>query len=255
MKEFEGKVALVTGGTSGIGRATALAFTKEGSKVVIVGRSAKKGEETLKLIAEANGEATFVQCDVSNSAEVQSLIQTIVQKYGRLDYACNSAGVNEDKFQFPIASYPEETWNQVIKNNLTSNFLCMKYEIQQMLTQGGGAIVNISSNLGIVGFRNACGYVTSKTGQLGLTRSAALEYVTQGIRVNAVCPGGVATPMMDVMSVIEGTDAYEKFTNTFPAKRLAKPEEIAGAVLWLCSDAASYVNGHAMVVDAAYTAQ
>lgn len=254
MKGFEGKVALVTGGTSGIGQATALAFVKEGAKVVIAGRSSQKGEETFKLLSEANGEATFVQCDVSNSAEVQSLIQTTVQRYGRLDCACNNAGV-EDYFKFPTASYPEETWNQLININLTGNFLCMKYEIQQMLKQEKGAIVNMSSNLGIVGFPNGCGYVASKTGQLGLTRTAALEYSTQDIRINAVCPGGVATPMMENMGVTEGTETYEKFVSTFPAKRLGKPEEIAAAVIWLCSDLASYVNGHAMVVDAAYTAR
>ena len=254
MTEFKSKVALVTGGTSGIGRATALAFAKEGSKVIIAGRSASKGEETIKLITEINGEAIFIQCDVSSSTEVQSLIQKIVQKYGKLDYACNNAGV-DDNFKFPIASYPEETWDYVIKNNLTSNFLCMKYEIQQMLSQGEGSIVNMSSNLGLVGLPNACGYVTTKSGQLGLTRSVALEYATQGIRVNAVCPGAVVTPMMEGVGLIKGTEAYENFVNTFPAKRPGKPEEIAGAVLWLCSDAASYVNGHALVVDAAYIAQ
>lgn len=254
MTEFEGKVALVTGGTSGIGQATALLFAKKGCKVVVAGRSAEKGKETFKLLSKANAEATFVQCDVSNSAEVKSLIQTTVEKYGRLDYACNNAGV-EDYFKFPTASYPEETWNQVINVNLTGNFLCMKYEIQQMLEQGKGAIVNMSSNLGIVGFPNGCGYVASKTAQIGLTRTAALEYSTQNIRVNAVCPGGVKTPKMENMGVIEGTEIYEKFVSTFPAKRLGKPKEIAEAVLWLCSDAASYVNGHAMVVDAAYTAQ
>jgi NAD(P)-dependent dehydrogenase (short-subunit alcohol dehydrogenase family) len=214
MKEFEGKVALVTGGTAGVGQAIALAFIKQGSKVVVVGRSPERGEETLKLIAKENGEATFVQCDVSNSAEVQSMIETIVQKYGKLDYACNNAGVF-DYFKFPTGSYPEETWNYLINVNLTGYFLCMKYEIQQMLKQGRGAIVNISSNLGIVGFRNGCGYVAAKTGQLGLTRTAALEYATQGIRVNAVCPGGMATPMMDDMGVTEGTEIYESSLTLF----------------------------------------
>ncbi|KST65737.1 SDR family NAD(P)-dependent oxidoreductase [Mastigocoleus testarum] len=254
MTEFKSKVALVTGGTSGIGRATALAFAKEGSKVIIAGRSANKGEETLKLINEINGEAIFVPCDVSNATEVKSLIQTIVKKYGRLDYACNNAGV-EDHFKFPIASYPEDMWDYVIKNNLTSNFLCMKYEIQQMLEQGGGIIVNMSSDLSQVGMPNGCGYVTSKTAQLGLTRTVALEYATQGIRVNAVCPGAVATPMMDTIGITEGTEAYENLISSIPAKRLGKPEEIAGVVLWLCSDAASYVNGHALVVDGAYIVQ
>jgi NAD(P)-dependent dehydrogenase (short-subunit alcohol dehydrogenase family) len=249
MKEFEGKVALVTGGTSGIGQATALAFAKEGAKVVIAARSVNRGEEVLKLIAEANGEAILVQCDVSNSADVQSLIQKIVQKYGKLDYACNNAGI-DDNFKFPTTSYPEEMWDEIISINLTGNFLSMKYEIQEMLKLGGGAIVNMSSAGGIVAIPNAAGYVASKAGQIGLTKTAALEYGHQGIRVNAVCPGPILTPMV----MRQGPESLEQIVATVPLKRIGKVEEVAGAVLWLCSDAASFVNGHAMVVDGGYTA-
>jgi NAD(P)-dependent dehydrogenase (short-subunit alcohol dehydrogenase family) len=251
--QFDSKVALVTGASLGIGRACALAFAREGAKVVIADVLIDAGEETVHLIKEAKGEAFFFKCDVSKSTDVEALVTTAVGTYGRLDYACNNAGI--EGTQALTADYPEEIWNRVIAINLKGVWLCTKYEIPQMLKQGGGAIVNMASILGMVGFANASAYVAAKHGVIGLTKTAAIEYATQGIRVNAVCPGFIYTPMLERAGMKEGTELYTMVANLHPLKRMGTPAEVAEVVIWLCSDAASFVTGHAMLVDGGYVAQ
>ncbi len=252
-KNFDGKVALVTGAASGIGRACALAFAMEGARVVVADVDVEHGEKTVSLIRAADGEGMFFRCDVSQPPEVEALFKTLLNAYDRLDYACNNAGIGG--VTSLTADYPEEMWNRVLAINLTGAWLCMKYEIPQMLKQGGGSIVNMASILGTVGFATASAYVTAKHGLIGLTKTAALEYATQGIRVNAVCPGFIYTPMLEQAGMAEGTELYSTIANLHPVKRLGKPEEVARVVTWLCSDAASFVTGDAVLVDGGYVAQ
>lgn len=250
---LQNKVALITGGASGIGQACALAFAREGAKVVIADLADAEGEATVAQVQQLNGEALFQSCNVTVEAEVQDLIEIIVNRYGRLDYACNNAGI--EGVQAPTAEYPEAAWQQVLGVNLTGVWLCMKYELQQMSKQHGGAIVNMASILGKVGFPNAVAYVAAKHGVIGITKTAALEYASQDIRVNAVCPGFIDTPMLNRGGVAPGTPAHEAVRNLHPVKRLGKPEEIAEAVIWLCSDAASFVTGATLLADGGYVAQ
>lgn len=251
-KQFEGKVALVTGAGSGIGRASALAFAREGAKTVVADVVVEGGEETVRMIKEAGGEALFVKTDVSKAAEVEALIQKVVETYGRLDYAHNNAGI--EGTMAPTADCTEENWDRTISINLKGVWLCMKYEIPQMLKQGGGAIVNTASVAGLVGFQGLPAYAASKGGVVQLTRVAALEYAKAGIRVNAVCPGVIRTPMVE--RLLSGQpEAEAGFIAMEPVGRMGKPEEIAEAVVWLCSDAASFVTGHPMVVDGGLVAQ
>jgi NAD(P)-dependent dehydrogenase (short-subunit alcohol dehydrogenase family) len=242
------RVVLVTGSGSGIGRSIALLFASEGAKVVVADVVAQGAEETVSMIKKTGGDAISIKTDVTKGAEVEALINKAVQTYGRLDCACNAAGILDS---VSTAECTEERWDRVIRVNLKGVWLCMKYEIQQMLKQGGdGAIVNIASEAGIVGFPNYSSYVASKHGVLGLTKSAALEYVKAGIRINAVCPGGTRTPLI---AMVTDNPELEKAVNAArPIGRLAEPEEIAAAVLWLCSDAASFVIGHPLVVDGGY---
>lgn len=244
-----GKVALVTGSGSGIGRASALAFAREGAQVVVSDVSVAGGEETVRLIQQAAGEAVFVEADVSQPAEVEALIAKTVETYGRLDCAHNNAGIAGRTAR--VADDTEENWDQILAINLKGVWLCMKYEIPVMLQHGGGAIVNTASDAGLIGLRRAGAYVASKHGVVGLTKTAALEYAKAGIRVNAVCPGPIDTPMLQQASgrVIEQMAAAQ------PNGRLGKPEEIAEAAMWLCSGAASFVTGHPMPVDGGYMAQ
>jgi len=251
-KQFDGKVALVTGAASGIGRASALAFAREGAKTVVADILVEGGEETVRLIKEAGGEALFVKTDVSKAAEVEALIQKVVDIYGRLDYAHNNAGI--EGTMAPTADCTEENWDRTININLKGIWLCMKYEIPQMLKQGGGAIVNTASVAGLVGFQGLPAYCASKGGVIQLTRAAALEYAEAGIRVNAVCPGVIRTPMVQrILSIQPEMEAA--LTTMEPVGRMGEPEEIAEAVVWLCSDAASFVTGHPMVVDGGLVAQ
>jgi NAD(P)-dependent dehydrogenase (short-subunit alcohol dehydrogenase family) len=251
---FEGKVALVTGAGSGIGKACAVAFAREGAKVVASDVVAKGGEETVRMIRETGGEALFVQCDVSRSMEVDALVDATVRAYGRLDCACNNAGI--DGAQAPTAEYPEEIWSRVLSVNLTGVWLCMKHEIPRMLAGGrGGAIVNMSSILGTVGFENASAYVAAKHGVVGLSRTAALEYAARGIRVNAVCPAFIYTPMLEQAGMREGSERFVAVSALHPVGRMGTPEEVADSVLWLCSDGASFVTGHALLVDGGYVAR
>jgi 3-hydroxybutyrate dehydrogenase len=249
-----GKVALVTGGASGIGRATALTFAREGAKLVIADMNIDGGQQTAHMITENGGEATFVQVDVSHATEVEEMISKAVETYGRLDCAYNNAGVTQRAYP-STAEFPEDDWHRVLAINLTGVWLCMKYEIPQMLKQGGGAIVNTASVAGLVGLAGRSAYVASKHGVVGITRTAALEYAKSGIRVNCVCPGYIRTPMVAYVIQHEGRHLEEQIVAREPIGRLGTPEEIAETVVWLCSDAASFVTGHTMTVDGGYVAQ
>ena len=249
-KRLAGKIALVTGAGAGIGRASALTFAREGAKVVIADISFSGGEETVQLIRKINGEAFFVKTDVSKAVDVEALINKAIEAYGRLDCAHNNAGIQGDKSS--IIDCTEENWDRVMNTNLKGIWLCLKYEIIQMLKQGSGTIVNTSSALGLVGRAGYPPYITSKHGIIGLTRSAALTYAKSGIRINAVCPGPIETAMaVKVRNDYSGPG----ITAEVPMGRKGTPEEIAETVVWLCSDAASYVTGHAMPVDGGWVAQ
>jgi NAD(P)-dependent dehydrogenase (short-subunit alcohol dehydrogenase family) len=251
-RELEGKVALVTGAATGIGRATALAFAQEGAKVVVSARSVDGGLETVALIRAASGEATFVRADVSIASDVAALVQAAVDTYGSLDCAHNNAGVSGAGF-LPH-EYPDDLWDRNIAVNLTGVWLCLKYEVVQMLRQASGVIVNTSSIGGLIGVPMSIGYVASKHGVIGLTKSAALAYAQNGIRVNAVCPGYVRTPMLEaIMAQRSGYEAAVIASE--PVGRLGSPEEVAGLVVWLCTDAASFITGAALPVDGGFTAR
>jgi NAD(P)-dependent dehydrogenase (short-subunit alcohol dehydrogenase family) len=249
---LDGKVALVTGGSSGIGRATALACAREGVKVVVADVQVKGGEETVGMIREAGGEAIFVRTDVSKADEVEAMVNKAKKTYGRLDWACNIAGI--EGIMASTVNCTEENWDSTININLKGMWLCMKYEISQMLKQGGGAIVNMASAAGLIGLQGFPAYCASKGGIIQLTRVAALEYAKAGIRVNAVCPGVIRTPMVERVTG-NMPEAEAQFTALEPIGRMGTPEEIAEAVVWLCSDAASFVTGHPMVVDGGLIAQ
>lgn len=251
MSQFAGKVALVTGGNAGIGRATALEFARNGAKVVISGRREKEGNEVVAEIKAAGGEAIFVKTDVSKENEVKALIDQTLATFGRLDFAFNNAGVEQNLT--PLPEQTEETYDQIMDINVKGVWLSLKHQIPAMLKTGGGAIVNNSSVAGLVGMGMVPIYVASKHAVVGLTKSAALEYAKQNVRVNAVAPAAVETRM------------YQDFANTpqmkqmlnaaHPVGRVGQPEEIASAVLWLCSDRASFVTGQTFPIDGGYTAQ
>jgi NAD(P)-dependent dehydrogenase (short-subunit alcohol dehydrogenase family) len=250
--KFSGKVALVTGAAAGIGRATTLAFAREGAKVVVADVMVKEGEEAAQAIRKAGGEAIFLKTDASKPAEVEAMVKQAVENFGRLDFAFNNAGI-EGKTA-PTAECTEENWDRIISINLKGVWLCMRQEIPVMVRQGSGAIVNTASIAGLVGFPGLPAYTASKFGVIGLTKAAALEYAKQGIRVNAVCPGVIHTAMVD--RLIEGNPEMEAGLSAgTPLGRMGKPEEIAEVVIWLCSDKASFVTGHALVADGGYVAQ
>ena len=247
---LDGKVTLVTGAGSGIGRATSLEMARNGARVAVADVDEDGGRETVDAIEKAGGEAIFVRADVTSSAEIEHVIRTTVESFGRLDCAVNNAGIggtSRDGRRFATHEYPEELWARIIAVNLTGVFLCLKHEIAQMLAQGGGAIVNTASIYGLVGARGAP-YVASKHGVVGLTRSFALSYAQQGIRVNAVCPGHTETPMVASLFAAR-PEEEERLRATYPVGRLGVASEIAAAVSWLCSDAASFVTGVALPVD------
>lgn len=245
-ESFEGKVALVTGAGSGIGRSSALAFARDGAAVAVVDIADEGGAETVRLIEAAGGTASFVHTDVTKADEVHAMVEETVRTHGRLDFAHNNAGVMGAMSS--TVKITEEEWDRTIAINLKGVWLCLRAEIPQMLSQGSGAIVNTSSAAGIVAFFGLPAYVASKHAVAGLTKTAALENARKGIRVNAVCPGFIDTPLT-------GDVSSGDFGRLLPAGRLGKPEEVAEVVVWLCSDAASYVTGHTMVVDGAMIAQ
>jgi NAD(P)-dependent dehydrogenase (short-subunit alcohol dehydrogenase family) len=251
MSQFVGKVALVTGGTTGIGRAAALAFAREGAKVTLAGRRVAEGEETVHLIKQQAGDALFVQADVTKASDVEHLINAVVTTYGRLDYAVNSAGTQGAAG--PISDLSEEDWERTININLKGTWLSLKAEVVAMLKQGG-AIVNIASAFGMVSAPGLTIYTASKSGVIGLTKAAAIEYAKAGIRVNAVSPGPVDTELLDRFA---GGDQQVKNQqgSMIPLGRIGQPEEIAAAVIWLCSDAASFLTGHNLVIDGGYIVQ
>jgi len=256
--EMRGKVALVTGGASGIGRVTAQAFAREGAKVAVATDANVRGaEETVRLIRDAGGEALFIRCDVCKEREVEALINGCVETFGALDYAFNNAGLGPDGKRigvFPIAECPEDVWDRMIDVNLKGVWLCMKYEIRQMLKQGRGSIVNTSSVGGLKPIPGFGAYAASKGGLIALTRTAALECATSGICVNVICPGLTArTQLSENLSLAE-PGQRDKLIEVVPMKRMGEPEEIAEAVMWLCSEASSFITGHVMPIDGGLTA-
>ena len=249
--ELQNKVAIVTGGTSGIGRDTAVLFAREGAKVVVAGRRQAEGQETIDLIRAAGGEGIFVPTDVSKTADVQALVEKTVEKFGRLDIGFNNAGIEGNWIS--IAEQPEEDFDRTLAINLKGVWLCLKYEIQQMLKQGtGGAIVNMSSVAGWIGSAGAATYCATKHGVIGLTKGAALETATQGIRVNAICPAVIETPMGERLF---GAPEAKKFSlGLHPIGRFGRPMEVAEAVLWMCSDCASFMTGQSLILDGGFLA-
>lgn len=254
--KFDTRVALVTGGGSGIGRASAVAFAREDAKLIVADVDEDGGQETVRMIEAAGGTALFVRADVSQATEVTALVEQAVTTYGRLDCALNNAGIQGDIRQ--TAECSQENWDRIIATNLTGVWLCMKHEIPHMLNQGGGTIVNTASNFGLVGSNGMPAYSASKHGVLGLTKTAALEYAKSGIRINAVCPGPVQTPLVDKVLAAQpelGDQIIKAIEAREPVGRMGRPEEIAEAVVWLCSDAASFVTGTAMSVDGGFVTQ
>jgi NAD(P)-dependent dehydrogenase (short-subunit alcohol dehydrogenase family) len=249
---LDGKVAVVTGGSSGIGRATALLMAKEGARVMVADVQQDMGEETAHLIKQSQGEARFFKCDVSNKDAVEEMVAKTIEAFGRLDCAFNNAAIEGASAR--LDKYPDDEWDRVLRIDLTAVWYCMRAEIKQMLAQGGGAIVNTSSDAGLLGVRGVAAYAAAKHGVVGLTRSAALEYARQNIRVNAVCPGPIETPMLGRLMDVQPR-ARDAFVRSQPVGRLGKPEEIGEAVVWLLSDRASFVTGVPMPVDGGYMAQ
>ena len=250
--QCEDKIALVTGGASGIGRASAVALANEGATVMVADLALDGCEQTVKLITDSGGAAAAYAADVANEVAVESLVEHTVKTFGRLDLAFNNAGIGGTMAK--THEYPSDNWDQVLAVNLTGVWYCMKYELRQMLAQGGGAIVNTASVAGLIAMSGAPAYVAAKHGVVGLTKSAALEYAKSNIRVNAVCPGGVLTNMTETAEkALPGF--LDKLARHEPMGRLADPKEIASAVVWLCSDGASFMTGHALAVDGGFVAR
>jgi NAD(P)-dependent dehydrogenase (short-subunit alcohol dehydrogenase family) len=249
-RRFAGKVAFVTGAGSGIGRATATAFAAEGADIALADIDSAGNEETAHIVAEHGGRVLAVECDVTSSSDVKTAVERTVQELGRLDVAFNNAGIEQPPTT--LVDTTEDDWSRLLDIDLRSAFLCMKYEIPAMLEHGGGSIVNTSSGAGVIGIRGQAAYVAAKHGLIGLTKSAALEYAAQGVRVNAICPGIIETPMMHRFS--GGTpEGRARVIDQEPVGRMGSPEEIASAVLWLSSDLGAFATGHAMVIDGGQT--
>jgi NAD(P)-dependent dehydrogenase (short-subunit alcohol dehydrogenase family) len=253
MEGLRGKVAIVTGGNSGFGRATSLCFAQEGVSVVIAARSREKAAETLGLIEAAGGSGIFIPTDLTHREEVETLVSKTVEAFGRLDFGVNIAGIAGPFL--PTADYAEQEWHDVLAINLTAVWLCMKYELQQLMTQGeGGAIVNMSGTFGLVGAANLAPYSATRHAVLGLTKSAALEYISHGIRINAVCPGAFKTPLLDAATG-NNPEVEAQWASRMPINRLGNPREVANAIVWLCSNDSSFVVGHALAIDGGWAIQ
>jgi NAD(P)-dependent dehydrogenase (short-subunit alcohol dehydrogenase family) len=254
---LQDKVALVTGAASGIGRASARAFAREGATVVIADVDEQGGQETVSLIEQGGGRATFIATDVSERVQVDALVARTLELYGSLDCAHNNAGI--EGATVATAEYPEEDFDRILAVNLKGVWLSMKAEIPVMLSQGKGAIVNTSSTFGLIAVPNCCGYVATKHAITGLTRAAALEYARSGLRINAVCPGAIQTPLVDRFFASMNPENPQALSDAYaedePIGRLGEPEEIGEAVVWLCSDAASFVTGLPMAIDGGWTAR
>lgn len=248
-----GKVALVTGGGSGIGRASAIGFAREGARVVVADIDAEAGQSTVDAIGSSGAQAIFVRTDVSKQADVEAMINTTIEAFGHMDCAFNNAGI-EGTVGIPTADYSVDNWDRVIDINLKGVWLCMKYELSHMLKQGGGAIVNTASVAGLVGGTFGSAYYASKHGVVGLTKAAAIEYGGSAIRVNAVCPGVIRTEMAERV-IKDRQDLEDSVTALHPLGRLGTPEEVAETVVWLSSDAASFVTGQAIAVDGGYVSK
>ncbi|WP_420645402.1 SDR family oxidoreductase [Candidatus Leptofilum sp.] len=250
--QLDGKIALITGGGSGIGRETAVLFANHGAKIAIADLNPKGGQETVQIITQTGGQAIFVQTDVSQAAQVENMVNAVVGAYGRLDIAFNNAGIEGHTDR--TVDVTETEFDQIMAVNVKGVWLCLKYQIPQMIAQGGGAIVNTASVAGLVGTHSMPVYGASKHAVIGLTKSAALEYARKGIRINAVCPSVIRTPMVE-RGFVEFPQFVEATKRINPMRRLGEPIEVAEAVLWLCSDAASFVNGTALTIDGGFTAQ
>jgi NAD(P)-dependent dehydrogenase (short-subunit alcohol dehydrogenase family) len=246
------KAGLVTGAGSGIGRATALAFAKNGARVMVSDIDAASGRQTVEMIRDAGGQAEFFQCDVSNEEQVQALVDATVSSFGKLDYAFNNAGMNG--VFAPLGQTESETWDRVMKVNLYSTFYCLKHEVNAMLKTGGGAIVNTASGAGLIGIANNAPYTASKFGIVGMTRSAAMDYGRQGIRINALAPGSTTSPMMKNAFEQNSPEFQESILSAIPMRVLADPKDQADAVVWLCSDQARMVTGISLPVDGGWLA-
>jgi NAD(P)-dependent dehydrogenase (short-subunit alcohol dehydrogenase family) len=245
-ERLKGKIALVTGGSSGIGRAASKLFSREGAKVVIADINADGGEEVVQSITAAGGDAYFVRTDVSKSTEVEALIKKIIERYSRLDCAFNNAGIAEAGSS--VVNHTEEIWNRTFDTNLKGTWLCMKYEISHMVEQGSGAIVNTTSTAGLlIGSKYRSAYAASKAGIVSLTKTAALEYAEYGLRINVICPVA-RTPLLEKFFELN-PEAEADFISQIPMGRIADPEEIAEGALWLCCDASSYVTGHVLALE------
>lgn len=247
---FRGKVAFVTGAGSGIGRASAVAFARDGANVVVADVSERGNQETARMIEELGARTLAVKCDVTQAEDIRAALDKAVDTFGRLDFAFNNAGAEQPVTA--VADVTEHEWDRILNINLRGVFLCMRAEIPVMLRSGGGVIVNTSSGAGVKGFKGQAAYAAAKHGVIGLTKSAALDYASQGIRINAICPGIIETSMMDRFTggTSEGRD---RVIAQEPVGRMGRPEEIAAAVVWLCSDLAAFTIGHALVVDGGQT--